>query len=115
MSLKHKQLQFGRGFKVVCGNTRSQAAQMVIAPGDSEGGPRNRHRATDQWLYVVSGRGVIISGSRKLALRAGTLLLIEHGTLHEVRSTGPGPLKTLNFYVPPGYTKSGDELPQAEP
>jgi hypothetical protein len=26
-----------------------------------------------------------------------------------------GPLKTLNFYVPPAYTKSGEELPRAKP
>lgn len=54
MPTKRKQLRFGEGFKVIFGNIRSQAAQMVIAPGDAEGGPRNRHR------------GVRISGSTSL-------------------------------------------------
>jgi hypothetical protein len=40
--MKVKTLQFGLGFKDVLGNRRVQAAQMVIAPGDSEGGPKKR-------------------------------------------------------------------------
>src|SRR5262245_52118512 len=52
--MRHKHLQFGRGFRVVLGDERSQAAQMTLVPGDTEGGPENRHRGADQWLYVVS-------------------------------------------------------------
>ncbi len=113
--MKRKHLQFGRSFKVIFGNARSQAAQLVIPPGECEGGPRNRHRGADQWLYVVSGQGIIRSGKRRLPLREGTLFFIEHGDLHEVRNTGRTVLKTLNFYVPPGYTRSGDELSRAKP
>jgi mannose-6-phosphate isomerase-like protein (cupin superfamily) len=113
--VKKKLLRFGRGFKVALGNQRVQAAQMVIAPGDSEGGPRNRHRGTDQWLFVVSGTGAAIVGGRRLDLKRHSLLLIEHGERHEIRNTGRVPLKTLNLYSPPGYTKSGDELPAAKP
>jgi hypothetical protein len=43
--MKRKTLQFGQDFNVVIGNRRVQAAQMVIGPGDSEGGPENRHRS----------------------------------------------------------------------
>ena len=49
--------RFGRGFRVSIGNDRAQAAQMVIAPGEHEGGADNRHRGADQWLFVVSGVG----------------------------------------------------------
>jgi len=52
---------------------------------------------------------------RRHPLRAGTLLLIEHGDRHEVRNTGRGLLRTLNIYVPPAYRKSGDELPAGRP
>ena len=58
-----KHLRFGSGFRVALSNERAQAATMVIAPGDSEGGPDNRHRGADQWLYVLSG-----SGSRSSAV-----------------------------------------------
>ena len=57
MPRKSKQLRFGRGFSVALTNARAQAATMVIAPGDSEGGPDNDHRGADQWLFVLSGTG----------------------------------------------------------
>jgi mannose-6-phosphate isomerase-like protein (cupin superfamily) len=85
---------------------------MVLPRGGHEGGPANRHRAADQWLYVRSGTGVAIVASRRQRLRPGTLLLIERGTAHEIRNTGTGSLVTLNWYVPPAYTKTGDELPR---
>ena len=113
--MKSKNLRFGRGFNVLIGNRRVQAAQMVIAPGESEGGPTNRHRGSDQWLLVISGSGVAIVKGRRHALKKHSLLLIEHGERHEIRNTGRTDLKTVNFYSPPGYTKSGDELPSAKP
>jgi mannose-6-phosphate isomerase-like protein (cupin superfamily) len=110
--MPRKQLRYGKGFAVALRNTRAQAATMVLAPGDTEGGPDNRHRGSDQWLYVVSGTGSATVGRRRQALRSGTLLLIERGATHEIRNTGRTPLKTLNFYVPPAYTGSGEPLPR---
>jgi mannose-6-phosphate isomerase-like protein (cupin superfamily) len=110
--MARKQLGFGRGFRVALKNARAQAATMVIAPGDAEGGPGNRHRGSDQWLYVLAGKGRAILNERRLNLKAGTLLLIERGATHEIRNTGRTPLKTLNVYVPPAYTASGDSLPR---
>lgn len=110
MPLKH--LRFGKGFSVAMSNKRGQAATMVIAPSDGEGGPDNRHRGADQWLFVVSGSGVAVLGGRKHRLKPGSLVLIERGTTHEIRNTGRTPLKTLNVYVPPAYRPDGDELPR---
>jgi mannose-6-phosphate isomerase-like protein (cupin superfamily) len=113
--VKRRTLRFGKGFNVVFGTKRSQAAQMVLEPGKSEGGPTNRHAGADQWLFVVSGRGVATINKRRYTLQPMTLLLIEHGDRHEIRNTGQQLLKTLNFYVPPAYTADGDELPAAKP
>ncbi|MBV8077973.1 MAG: cupin domain-containing protein [Planctomycetaceae bacterium] len=109
--MQHKHLQFGQGFRVVLGDERSQAAQMTLAPGDTEGGPDNRHRGADQWLYVVSGEGLALVGGERVELREGTLVLIQRGETHEIRNTGREPLRTLNVYLPPAYTDEGDELP----
>jgi mannose-6-phosphate isomerase-like protein (cupin superfamily) len=109
--MKRKHLRFGRGFRIAIGNRRSQAAEMVLAPGDCEGGPDNRHRGADQWLFVLSGQGRATVNGRRYALRAGSLLLIERGDTHEIRNSGRTLLRTLNVYVPPAYTSSGDELP----
>ncbi len=85
---------------------------MVIAPGESEGGPDNDHRGADQWLFVLSGKGMAVVAGRQHALRAGTLLLVERGSKHEIRNLGRTPLKTLNLYVPPAYRRDGEPLPR---
>jgi mannose-6-phosphate isomerase-like protein (cupin superfamily) len=107
-----KQLRFGKGFRVALGDQHSQAATMVIEPGRCEGGPDNAHRGADQWLFVVAGSGIAVLGGRKHKLKAGSLVLIERGTTHEIRNTGRSRLQTLNIYVPPAYTSAGDELPR---
>ena len=101
--MKRKTLRFGRGFNVVMGTKRAQAAQMVLEPGASEGHAGNRHAGADQWLFVVDGTGVAVVNGRRHALRPMTLLLIEHGDRHEIRNTGRERLKTLNVFVPAGY------------
>jgi mannose-6-phosphate isomerase-like protein (cupin superfamily) len=112
--MKKRTLRFGAGFKVIAGNRRAQAAQMVIEPGGAEGGPKNRHRGSDQWLLVVAGAGTAIVSGRRHLLKPRSLLLIEHGERHEIRNTGRTALKTLNFYSPPAYTRGGNELPAAK-
>ena len=109
--MRTKRLRFSKGFRVAFEVRRAQAAEMVIPPGDAEGGPDNRHRGADQWLFVVAGRGEAHIGGKTLPLGPGALVLIERGEEHEIRNTGRGNLKTLNFYVPPAYTKAGNERP----
>jgi mannose-6-phosphate isomerase-like protein (cupin superfamily) len=110
--MRRKTLRFGAGFRVVPGNRRSQAAEMVLLPGDAEGDPANRHRGADQWLFVVSGKGSALINGKRHKLVDGTLMLIEHGDRHEIRNSGRKPLRTLNVYVPPAYRKGGNTLPR---
>jgi mannose-6-phosphate isomerase-like protein (cupin superfamily) len=90
------------GFHVVAKTKKSELATMVIAPGDSEGGPENKHKA-DQWLYVLSGSGEAIVEGHKVTLEEGLLLEIEAGERHEIKNTGKSDLKTMNFYSSPIY------------
>ncbi len=75
--MKRATVRFGVGFRVVLGNRRVQAAEMVIPPAKAEGGPENRHRGSDQWLLVVAGSGVAKIKGKRYPLKAGSLLLIE--------------------------------------
>ena len=109
--MQRTKVVYNSAFEVLTGNARSQAAVMVLPPGESEGGKDNRHRGADQWLYVAAGKGVATIDGKKHALSRGTLLLIEHGEVHEIHNDGSHPLKTLNFYVPPAYAKDEEELP----
>jgi mannose-6-phosphate isomerase-like protein (cupin superfamily) len=113
--MRRRTLRFGEGFRVVHAEAGVQAAEMVIAPGAAEGGPDNRHRGADQWLFVVSGRGVAKVEGERIPLKAGMLVLIRRRERHEVRNTGRTPLRTLNFYRPPAYAADGEPLAAGRP
>ena len=53
--MKRKQVELGKGFRIAIDGAKAQAAEMVIAPGDSEGGPKNRHRGAVPRAYTKSG------------------------------------------------------------
>ena len=110
--MKRKNLQLESGFRVVLGNRHSQAAEMVLPPGDAEDSPQNRHRGADQWLYVLSGTGVAKVNRKPYLLKEDSLMLIERGDEHEIRNTGRDMLRTFNIYVPPAYSGDGEELPR---
>ena len=90
-------------FEVVLADDDAQAAVMTLSPGQSTGGPENRHAEADQWLYVVSGEGRATVAGEDLSVETGDLLLIESGETHEIRNPGSEPLETFNLYVPPAY------------
>ena len=113
--MRQKEIKFKSEFAVLLGNRRCHFAEMVLKPGGSEGGPRNRHRGADQWLLVVSGKGIAIVNGQKHALQKWSLLLIARGETHEIRNTGTTPLRTLNAYSPPAYKSNGDPLPAGKP
>ena len=76
---------------------------MALPPGESTGGPDNRHDESDQWVFVLSGTGTAIVDGAEYELSPGTLLLIEAGEAHELRSASKKELATLNIYAPPEY------------
>ena len=86
--MRRASLDFEGFFDVRQTTDDAQAAQMTLSPGQSTGGPDNRHADSDQWLYVVSGSG-----------RA----TVDGGETHEIENDGDEPLETLNLYVPPIY------------
>ena len=113
--MKHEQLSFRPGFRVAVGNKHSQGAVMVLPVGGKEGGPDNKHGGADQWLIVMDGTGAAIINGCKIALKAGTMVLIESGDPHEIRNTGRSLLKTVSVYLPPAYDSEGEELPVGKP
>lgn len=101
--MKRIEIEGNEDFRILPGTARSQAASLSLEEGERTGGPRNRHIDSDQWIYVVSGRGEATVDGQDVKLFPGILLLIEAGESHEIRSRGPGALKTVNFYAPPVY------------
>ena len=63
----------------------------------------------------MRAEGVAIVGAKRIRLHTFSLLLIERGQNHEIRSVGKTNLATLNIYVPPGCLTNGEELSVAKP
>lgn len=101
--MKHLQVYCEKGFNVIAGTERSEAATMTLEAAESTGGPENTHKGSDQWLFVLGGRGRAVVNGREVKLTPGSLLLIEAGEAHQIDNTGDEPLETLNFYAPPEY------------
>lgn len=55
-------------FSVLHTTKRSQAATMNLEPGQSTGGPDNRHTNSDQWLLVLEGSAKVIVESKEIKL-----------------------------------------------
>lgn len=106
--MQKKTLGFKAGFRVAAEVRELQAAEMVLGPGDCEGGEDNHHRGADQWLFVVEGTGVAVVDGMSVDLAPGVLLVIEKQERHEIRNTGDGLLKTLNVYYPPAFDRDGE-------
>jgi mannose-6-phosphate isomerase-like protein (cupin superfamily) len=109
--MRHIRTGSKRGmFKNLTKTRAAQAAMMVLQPGQDTGEPQNEHARSEQWLFVVSGSGRALVNKRKVAIREGSLLLIEKGEIHQVHNIGRSPLVTLNLYVPPAYAEDGEPL-----
>lgn len=112
--MKHLKLGMKRAFFKVLATTRSsQAAVMVLSPGESTGEPDNEHPRAEQWLFVVSGSGKAVVNRRTVKLQSQSLLLIEKNEVHQIVNNGTSPLVTVNFYAPPAYRRGGEVLPSA--
>lgn len=106
-------------FAVVTQTRSGQAAMMTLKPGESSDDElSNEHPHSEQWVFVVAGTATAHIGKTKrsrkeLRLAQGALLLIEKGEPHQLKNTGRKPLKLLNWYSPPAYTKQGNPTPAA--
>jgi mannose-6-phosphate isomerase-like protein (cupin superfamily) len=112
--MKHIRTATARGklFKPLLNTTSVQAAMMTLAPGKSSSDePVDEHPKAEQWLFVVSGSGVAIGKSSRIAIREGSLLLIQKNEPHQIKNTGRKPLVTINFYSPPAYTDDAEVRP----
>ena len=112
LRMRHIKTGSHRGFfRVLASADSSQAAMMVLRPGQaSSEEPENEHTHSEQWLFVLSGTGKARVGRRTVPLAANSLLLVEKGERHRIVNTGRRPMVTINFYAPPAYSKDGEVL-----
>ena len=108
--MKHIKTGKRRKFFEVLVATRScQAAMMTLRVGQASSEEvENEHPRSEQWVFVVRGKGRAEVGKRSVEIGEGSLVVIEKGEGHRIRQVGRKALVTVNFYVPPAYTNEGE-------
>jgi mannose-6-phosphate isomerase-like protein (cupin superfamily) len=69
------------------------------------------HPAEEETIYVVSGRGRLVSPEATANLEPGVSVFIPVGTFHATESDGPEPLELVCLFSPPvvpGSYERGD-------
>jgi predicted TIM-barrel enzyme/mannose-6-phosphate isomerase-like protein (cupin superfamily) len=87
----------------VTGTRQMAAGTVTLEPG--KGHARHNHRGTEEVLYVIEGRGFQTVEDGELQRReisAGVLIHIPAGAYHETINAGPGLMRLLAVYCPPG-------------
>ena len=59
------------------------------------------HAWHEEIVYVISGKGVMTVGNEKRAIKAGDLIYLEKGAVHEVITKSAQPLVALSVMSPP--------------
>lgn len=81
------------------GMARVSITQVDLASGSAT--PEHSHD-TDQMVYVLEGEALFTAAGEAHRLAAGDLIYVPAGQLHQHHCAGPGTLRQLSLFVPPG-------------
>jgi len=74
-------------------------AEATIEAGEAT--VRHRHLESEEIYYLVEGAGEMELDGERRAVSAGDAVLIPPSAWHQIRATGPGPLRLLCACAPP--------------
>jgi mannose-6-phosphate isomerase-like protein (cupin superfamily) len=80
---------------------RSQLVLMAIRAGEEIG--EETHDDVDQVLAFVAGEGEAVLGGERRPVRAGSVVVVPAGTLHNFITKGEATLKLYTVYTPPEH------------
>jgi mannose-6-phosphate isomerase-like protein (cupin superfamily) len=92
-----------KAFRVLATTDRSQVATMTLNKGEKSGEYGTDHPQSDQFLYALSGSGVVKVEHQEFTLVLGELILIPAGLEHQVIGESDEPFISLSFYAPVAY------------
>lgn len=103
LNLKERALRNKRFRHVLRGHSDKKMQLVLMSLKPSQNIPRERHRRTTQFVFIVSGRGsVAIEGKRPMALKKGSAVVIPPNTFHEiVNVSAKKRLQLYTIYTPP--------------
>lgn len=93
-------LHDGRRKQILLNRTNTGADLLVdvvtVAPGS--GSPVHFHRGTEHFFYVLRGRGRIRIGEEEFPLRAGSVVWVAEGDVHQLLADPDSELVFLEYF-----------------
>lgn len=83
------------------------AAEVVSRPGG--GVPPHRHRAMDEFFYVIEGEYEFDLDGKPTRAPAGTFVHVPKGVLHGFRNVGKSEARLADFHTPGGFERFFEE------
>lgn len=104
----------GRDWFLLIGPENSPAKHLTVSLTVFPAGSKpagHVHEAEEETVYVVSGRGRLVTPDGTAELEPGVAVWIPIGTHHATESDGPDPLEMVCVFSPPivpgGYERGG--------
>jgi len=108
-SMTEKNLDFRR---VIYTGKNLQLVLMSLAPGEDIG--EEVHEDRDQFFRVEEGKGELWIEGRKTEIKDGFAIVVPAGAKHNLRNTGPKPLRLYTVYGPPEHADGTIHLTKAD-
>lgn len=97
-----KRTDANRDFRrVIYTGPHLQLVLMSLAPGEEIG--EEVHEDTDQFFRVEEGTGAVVIDGQETRIQADVAIVVPAGARHNVRNTGPKPLRLYTLYAPPHH------------
>lgn len=98
--------------RVLWTGEHTQLVIMTIPPGGEIG--EETHEENDQILTFVSGLGKAVVEGRSKKVKAGDIVVVPAGTLHNFVNDGPNPLVLYTVYGPADHADGAAHRTKAE-
>jgi oxalate decarboxylase/phosphoglucose isomerase-like protein (cupin superfamily) len=104
----------GRDWYLFIGPESSAAQNMTVGYSvfpEGSAPPGHVHPTQEEIIYVVTGRGELVTPEGTAELEPGTAVYVPIGLHHATVSLGPGPLELVTSFSPPVAPGSYEEDP----
>jgi quercetin dioxygenase-like cupin family protein len=104
----------GRDWRLCVGPENAAARNLTVGvatfpEGSAPAG--HVHDAQEEVVYVLTGRGRLVTSQGAVELEPGVSVYIPVGLPHATESHGPGPLELLSIFSPPVVPGSYEATP----
>ena len=87
--------------RVIYTGSHMQLVLMALHPGEELG--EEIHGDTDQFFRVEEGSGEVVIDGDPTPIESDMAIVVPAGARHNLRNTGPGPLRFYTLYAPPQH------------